>query len=607
MYTFIMSYIDKSGNIRYTSSDFDYVSPLASPTGETIVGASLGGGGGSGLSAEEQARIIREEQARIIKVEQEATKQAQRIEQVKQQIEDQRIQPAEEKELTRAEKDIIVQQRMERLRGFSSTFQPKKEDFILRDTEGKFSTFGTISRSFFTTADILAATTRFDKLISKSKLLSTPVESSKLEKTGADIAAFTFFTPALSTTAQVAKAAQAAPSEIVLGTGVREGAKKTSLVQISKGGKSFTTGGFEATSRGKITRGIVVGASKKISQAGKVTLSKSTNIAVPTKSGVNLLGRQVLKKAGRGIHGKEASFTFAAGRRFGQISLGGSKGKTPTTFVALTKGQVAGKITRFQGKVFSTQGMTKVLGSIKNVPFKPVPVTYEIVKPTKSFLAMPISKAGQVALTGTRVLPKFQGVVPTLQGTIGSQFATRTSSLSLTPVLLTGSSLFKPTIRQETISAVSLAPRTLTAPRTYHPIAPREEQIPKSIPREAQAPSARQAPRQAQAPRFAVPTVSITAKTTPTTPRIPFPRFPITPRLPPPPPPIIPFGLPTIRRVSRRSPFRARAKPPRRRPSLFAIGRSIKAPRVARGERTGLVIRPIIIKKKKKKKKGRKK
>ena len=72
--------------------------------------------------------------------------------------------------------------------------------------------------------------------------------------------------------------------------------------------------------------------------------------------------------------------------------------------------------------------------------------------------------------------------------------------------------------------------------------------------------------------------------------------------------PAFKLGLPSskyssslFKRTSRRG------KPPKRTPSLFAIGRNIKAPTVARGESSALTIRPILTKRKKKKVKGGKK
>ena len=58
MYTFIMGSRDSSGNVRFSSSDFNFTSPLASSTGETVVGSSSSGGGSSSSRQPTGAEII---------------------------------------------------------------------------------------------------------------------------------------------------------------------------------------------------------------------------------------------------------------------------------------------------------------------------------------------------------------------------------------------------------------------------------------------------------------------------------------------------------------------------------------------------------------------
>lgn len=115
----------------------------------------------------------------------------------------------------------------------------------------------------------------------------------------------------------------------------------------------------------------------------------------------------------------------------------------------------------------------------------------------------------------------------------------------------------------------------------------------------------RQAQRQKQMQRE-MQRLKIKMPKTPKVPTIPFiPRTPKKPKRPQTPPLKMPFPflIPKPSRPKREK--RTKGKAPRqriiRKPSLVAIGRQIYAPTVAKGEVSGLVIRPIIRKKKKKK------
>jgi hypothetical protein len=92
------------------------------------------------------------------------------------------------------------QQQAERFRKFKFN----REDFLSRSKSGSVSVPGTISRTLFTTGAFVSAQARLDKLFPNQPTF----KMSRLERVGSDIATFTFFSPALSTTTQIQKAVQ---------------------------------------------------------------------------------------------------------------------------------------------------------------------------------------------------------------------------------------------------------------------------------------------------------------------------------------------------------------------------------------------------------------
>jgi len=133
----------------------------------------------------------------------------------------------QKKPLTEEEKRMMVSERANRLRKLDFT----SSDFVARTKSGGISVPGTFATTLLTTSETLSAQLRLDKFFPNSPM----VDRGKTIKFISDTSTFSFFSPAMATTAQIEKTFT--PTRIKF-TGINEVKESPTITKTTLG---FTT------------------------------------------------------------------------------------------------------------------------------------------------------------------------------------------------------------------------------------------------------------------------------------------------------------------------------------------------------------------------------